>query len=807
MCLLIKYFFLLIAACSSIIVYGKTCPSGTQLVADNCVPIQCRPGMKLEGNICVNINCPRGTVLIGDKCERNCVVGSWTSWSACSYSGVCNGNQNHLVGYRTRSRSVTVPGISCPSLHTRERCGQKPCQCSKRVSNGNCVVEQPLRSGYDNRCVGIMKQTVVYEGSDCQNVNNGESRQPCVGDCIVHKEVGECEKDISNNDEDDSCQGTQAIKQTCRGTQCPNHEETIREQRCALQNCGECPNFGFKDWTECKPNNYQHCNIGDEVQGSQERERIDGCYHINPPAGSAIYWRSCSTTCGENCDLATQWSEWGACVAVNWQDKQLKCSEDGSKIRGKQEREKVYKGTYCPSSVKNSRDCEIQLPICCKVEWSSWSVCALTSTITNSNEITCGYKVGFQNKTVISSNCDTPPPLTRKCSIPCASNGDTNQRCNMTADLVILFDKSASIAENKNGHRSHQIGKENFGQMKNLAKELVYNLPLKSGEVNIGLATFNHLFQIHGDFNSDDSANAAHLDQSLETMQYSTNDMSQGNTFLGNALNRIANEIFETPNRNQRLDEENLSKVILIMTDGEANDQTDDDNVVKRAMELRSKGYIILTFGIGNLVNKEQLLAISGQEKYVFLVADFNEISKQIVNVSTTLCTINCEISEWSEWANCEDGGTRTREITNTASLEQCPELEQERDCLHSSSSRSTNSSSTSTSSVIPTTITTTTTTTTSTSTNTSTPVPIPVAEEEGSHNSVNVELIVGVSSAGAAVLGAAVAAGLYLKKALAEKTDPSYSYEEMFNNMDSNPLYQTSENCHANAIYHETTF
>ena len=52
------------------------CPTGTQLVGNNCEPIVCATGTQLVGNDCEPIICATGKELVGNNCQDiSCATG------------------------------------------------------------------------------------------------------------------------------------------------------------------------------------------------------------------------------------------------------------------------------------------------------------------------------------------------------------------------------------------------------------------------------------------------------------------------------------------------------------------------------------------------------------------------------------------------------------------------------------------------------------------------------------------------------------------------------------------------------------
>ncbi|KAF8819960.1 sushi domain (scr repeat) domain-containing protein, partial [Cardiosporidium cionae] len=296
----------------------------------------------------------------GDCWSVDCVVSSWSAWSACSVS--CNG-----PGVQTRTRSVNSPpsqgGKSCPSLLEN----QSGCNTGVACPADCLVSEWKNWSACSSTCGnGIEKRERVVtkfpdvNGLPCPSLkqNRGCYLTGCVAGCIVSEwqEWSTCTA---------SCAGGQQYRRRTiknypigGGSKCPSIEET---QACNTFSCAsDCNVSVWKEWTACTA----ECNGGTK---SRQRSILNGENTLTCPP--LLQQATCnSNPCPVDCQLNT-WGEWQLCSAT--------CGI-GTQIRKRSIlQSSVGLGRKC-SSLQTQRSCfDNPCPIDCAVSlWSAWSTCS-----------------------------------------------------------------------------------------------------------------------------------------------------------------------------------------------------------------------------------------------------------------------------------------------------------------------------------------------------------------------------------------------------------------------------------------------
>ncbi|XP_066485256.1 collagen alpha-4(VI) chain-like [Tiliqua scincoides] len=181
------------------------------------------------------------------------------------------------------------------------------------------------------------------------------------------------------------------------------------------------------------------------------------------------------------------------------------------------------------------------------------------------------------------------------------------------ADIVFLVDSSSSV------------GPENFQKVKNFIDTLVSSLNIGSNHVRIGLAQYSDAPYVEFLLNQYSLKNDI-----LEQIQNLS--FRGGNSYTGAALNFIRERYF-TKAAGSRA-QEHVSQVIILITDGESN-----DDVKIPATELRAEGISIYVVGIG-IQDMTELKEIASKpfEKFLFNTDNFDILKNLPSSLLQTVC-------------------------------------------------------------------------------------------------------------------------------------------------------------------------
>lgn len=188
--------------------------------------------------------------------------------------------------------------------------------------------------------------------------------------------------------------------------------------------------------------------------------------------------------------------------------------------------------------------------------------------------------------------------------------------CNTEMYLSILMDESGSITLDQ------------FSQEVNFVNSLI-NKFSSNDKIYFSLLTFNNDVTILSDFTSNKQA----VLQALKNHK-----KINGGTNTADALLNSRSLFINTPSYiNKQLD----SRITLVITDGGSDKQ---DMTLKQANLTRLSGIEILSVGVGNSLNLNELNLMSGGEKNVLLISDFSQLMVYLDTLNAGVCTQNAQL-------------------------------------------------------------------------------------------------------------------------------------------------------------------
>uniref|UniRef100_A0AC35TFU5 EGF-like domain-containing protein n=1 Tax=Rhabditophanes sp. KR3021 TaxID=114890 RepID=A0AC35TFU5_9BILA len=173
-------------------------------------------------------------------------------------------------------------------------------------------------------------------------------------------------------------------------------------------------------------------------------------------------------------------------------------------------------------------------------------------------------------------------------------------------DLVFLIDGSGSI-----GSRVFQ------SEVLRFVAEFVDLFDIGPDKTRVGLIQYSD--QIRHEFDLNQYSDKTSLLKAISTTEYLT-----GLTRTGAAIQHMVNEGFNT-RRGARPDNNQISKVAIIMTDGRSQ-----DNVTLPAIAARDKKINTFSIGVTDHVLASELEAISGSAKNWFYVQRFKDLDTRL---------------------------------------------------------------------------------------------------------------------------------------------------------------------------------
>lgn len=180
------------------------------------------------------------------------------------------------------------------------------------------------------------------------------------------------------------------------------------------------------------------------------------------------------------------------------------------------------------------------------------------------------------------------------------------------ADFVFFLDASGSV------------GSANFRKQINLVKIFVENSNIGPSNEQVSVVTFST--RVQEVFNLSRYQSNEALLSSLNRIHYSA-----GSTHTSEAIIYAVQHSFTHAAGDRPL----VPNFLFVVTDGHSNSPT---NTTEAANLAHQAGIITFAIGIGSSVSQQELQDIATSPQHVFLVPDFNALSKLQSELTTKIC-------------------------------------------------------------------------------------------------------------------------------------------------------------------------
>ncbi|XP_039379147.1 collagen alpha-6(VI) chain-like isoform X2 [Mauremys reevesii] len=181
------------------------------------------------------------------------------------------------------------------------------------------------------------------------------------------------------------------------------------------------------------------------------------------------------------------------------------------------------------------------------------------------------------------------------------------------ADIVFLVDTSTSI------------GQENFQKVKNFLYTLVSSLDVSSDQIRVGLAQYSdETFKV---FLLNQYSLKSDILEQIQNLPYRS-----GGSYTGTALDFVRTTYFTESAGSRAL--ENVPQVVILVTDGESNDE-----VKMPANKLKARGVSVYVVGI-NVHNTTKLQEIANKplNKFLFSIDSYDVLQDLPRSLLQTMC-------------------------------------------------------------------------------------------------------------------------------------------------------------------------
>ena len=186
------------------------------------------------------------------------------------------------------------------------------------------------------------------------------------------------------------------------------------------------------------------------------------------------------------------------------------------------------------------------------------------------------------------------------------------------ADIVFIVDSSGSINEQDSN---------NWNLVLNFMQSLVDSFTIGSDDVRIGAVLYSEFAEVR--FYLDDHTTREDIKDAIQNFPYLD---SFTNTAEG--LELMMNNVFVKT----RGDRDGVPNIAILITDGQANKRIGEEITV--ASEAKGKGINIISIGVTDRINIDDLTAIASSADQVIEVTNFSELGNIVTHVMESSCGV-----------------------------------------------------------------------------------------------------------------------------------------------------------------------
>ena len=174
--------------------------------------------------------------------------------------------------------------------------------------------------------------------------------------------------------------------------------------------------------------------------------------------------------------------------------------------------------------------------------------------------------------------------------------------CISSMDIGFMLDSSGSL-------------RDQYPQIKAFIKNFASSLAVSKEVVHVGVVTFSFYATLSIKFS--DFVNKADFKEAVEEIPF-----MGSTTRIDRALKVVNEDLFSESNGARR----DVTKMLILLTDGSQTKDADAVDPGKLAKLLRQRGIHILSVGIGEDVDIDELTHIAGSPDRVYTTADFDQL-------------------------------------------------------------------------------------------------------------------------------------------------------------------------------------
>lgn len=186
--------------------------------------------------------------------------------------------------------------------------------------------------------------------------------------------------------------------------------------------------------------------------------------------------------------------------------------------------------------------------------------------------------------------------------------------CLGKTDLAFIVDSSGSL------------GESNFQEAKNFVWTVIRNFEISNNDTRIGVIRYSTRASVIFDFQFSADNNILLLKEIIDNIPY-----AEGETKTERALQLALTDLFSA----KGVSRPDVPKILVVMTFGKSDNAL---GVARASMALKENDVTVLSVGIGEEVDMEELLLMASTAEDVITVNSFTALKKRVARIRDKVC-------------------------------------------------------------------------------------------------------------------------------------------------------------------------
>lgn len=186
--------------------------------------------------------------------------------------------------------------------------------------------------------------------------------------------------------------------------------------------------------------------------------------------------------------------------------------------------------------------------------------------------------------------------------------------CLGKTDLAFIVDSSGSL------------GESNFQEAKNFVWTVIRNFEISNNDTRIGVIRYSTRASVIFDFQFSADNNILLLKEIIDNIPY-----AEGETKTERALQLALTDLFSA----KGVSRPDVPKILVVMTFGKSDNAL---GVARASMALKENDVTVLSVGIGEEVDMEELLLMASTAEDVITVNSFTALKKRVERIRDKVC-------------------------------------------------------------------------------------------------------------------------------------------------------------------------